>query len=87
MKRIINGVTYNTDTSTILAFAEWDDREGKRWWADYTKPREAGVGWEWAHSVVSSGYGKKPICAAMIPVRGVDSLGGPKLGWPKSHVW
>lgn len=30
MKRIIDGVTYNTDTSTTIAQAEWENREGEQ---------------------------------------------------------
>lgn len=30
MKRIVNGLTYNTDTSIVVARCEWEDEDGSR---------------------------------------------------------
>lgn len=76
-------------TTAGHALAVWQDKEGKRWWADYGKPQEVTDEWTWGwvEHVLASGYGKRPICAAAIHIPGTDKHGGLRFGRYDSHIF
>jgi hypothetical protein len=75
-------------TTAGHALAVWRDKEGQRWWADYGKPKEAGdLPWTWPVRVMEAGYGKRPLCAAVVRIVATDVKGGLKFGQHSSHVF